>query len=96
MITQTCPAREIDGKGRTIEDMIAGRKYSIDYCQRECRSLQRQDGHQIGRLLARVTNYLETRSRRASHYTEYVQPEKRCDETERIWSQDRVVQGAAS
>jgi hypothetical protein len=27
--------REIDGKGRTVRDLLAGRKYSIDYYQRE-------------------------------------------------------------
>ena len=29
------PPREIDGKGRTIRELIAGRKYSIGYRQRE-------------------------------------------------------------
>jgi Protein of unknown function DUF262/Protein of unknown function (DUF1524) len=28
-------SREIDGKGRTIRDLLGGRKYSIDYYQRE-------------------------------------------------------------
>jgi hypothetical protein len=28
-------SREIDGKGRTIRELLAGRKYSIDYYQRE-------------------------------------------------------------
>ena len=27
--------REIDGKGRTVRELLAGRKYSIDYYQRE-------------------------------------------------------------
>ena len=27
----TGPTREIDGKGRTIRELLAGRKYSIDY-----------------------------------------------------------------
>ena len=31
----TGPSREIDGKGRTIRELLAGRKYSIDYYQRE-------------------------------------------------------------
>ena len=35
MTTSTRPSREIDGKGRTIRDLLAGRKYSIDYYQRE-------------------------------------------------------------
>jgi uncharacterized protein with ParB-like and HNH nuclease domain len=29
------PSREIDGKGRTVRDSLACRKYSIDYYQRE-------------------------------------------------------------
>jgi hypothetical protein len=29
------PSREIDGKGRTVRELLAGRKYSIDYYQRE-------------------------------------------------------------
>ncbi len=28
-------SREIDGKGRTVRELLAGRKYSIDYYQRE-------------------------------------------------------------
>jgi uncharacterized protein with ParB-like and HNH nuclease domain len=27
--------REIDGKGRTVRELLSGRKYSIDYYQRE-------------------------------------------------------------
>ena len=29
------PPREIDGKSRTVHELLAGRKYSIDYYQRE-------------------------------------------------------------
>lgn len=29
------PSREIDGQGRTVRRLLAGRKYSIDYYQRE-------------------------------------------------------------
>jgi hypothetical protein len=29
------PSREIDGKGRTVRELLAARKYSIDYYQRE-------------------------------------------------------------
>ncbi len=35
------PSREIDGKGRTVRDLLAGRKYSIDYYQREYKWQQR-------------------------------------------------------
>jgi len=42
MITPTRPPREIDGKGRTIRELLAGRKYSIDYYQREYKWQQKQ------------------------------------------------------
>lgn len=35
MTTSARASREIDGKGRTIRELLAGRKYSIDYYQRE-------------------------------------------------------------
>lgn len=35
--TATRSTREIDGKGRTIRELLAGRKYSIDYYQRDYR-----------------------------------------------------------
>src|SRR6266571_965674 len=38
----TSPSREIDGKGRTIRELLAGRKYSIDYYQREYKWKQKQ------------------------------------------------------
>ena len=37
MTTASRPSREIDGKGRTVRGLLAGRKYSIDYYQREYR-----------------------------------------------------------
>ena len=36
------PPREIDGKGRTVRELLAGRKYSIDYYQREYKWQQKQ------------------------------------------------------
>ena len=36
------PSREIDGKGRTIRELLAGRKYSIDYYQREYKWQRKQ------------------------------------------------------
>lgn len=35
MATDRQVSREIDGKGRTVRELFAGRKYSIDYYQRE-------------------------------------------------------------
>lgn len=42
MTTAPRPSREIDGKGRTVRDLLAGRKYSIDYYQREYKWQQKQ------------------------------------------------------
>lgn len=35
-------SREVDGKGRTVRELLAGRKYSIDYYQREYKWQQKQ------------------------------------------------------
>ncbi len=35
-------SRDIDGKGRTVRELLAGRKYSIDYYQREYKWQQKQ------------------------------------------------------
>ena len=42
MTTTNRPPREIDGKGRTVRELLAGRKYSIDYYQREYKWQQKQ------------------------------------------------------
>jgi uncharacterized protein with ParB-like and HNH nuclease domain len=42
MATDEETPREIDGKGRTVRDLLAGRKYSIDYYQREYKWQQKQ------------------------------------------------------
>lgn len=42
MTTAPRPSREIDGKGRTVRDLLAGRSYSIDYYQREYKWQQKQ------------------------------------------------------
>ena len=43
MTTPTAhPSREIDGKGRTVRELLAGRKYSIDYYQREYKGGKKQ------------------------------------------------------
>lgn len=41
------PSREIDGKGRTVRELLAGRKYAIDYYQREYRWQQKQLAERI-------------------------------------------------
>jgi hypothetical protein len=46
MSTAQCPSREIDGKGRTVCELLA-RRHSIDCCQREYRRRQRQVAERI-------------------------------------------------
>ena len=47
------PSREIDGKGRTIRELLAGRKYSIDYYQREYKWQQKQVAELLDDLAAK-------------------------------------------
>src|SRR5205823_10278955 len=42
--------REIDGKGKTVRELLAGRKYSIDYYQREYKWQTKQVGELIDDL----------------------------------------------
>jgi hypothetical protein len=48
--------------------------------------LHGMNGHQIHRLLARMTDYLETRSSQASRYAEYAQGGRKGYEIEHIWA----------
>jgi len=48
--------------------------------------LHGMNGRQIHRLLARMTDYVETRSGMASHYNEYAQRGKNGYEVEHIWA----------
>lgn len=70
MNTQSRPPREIDGKGRTVRELLAGRKYSIDYYQREYKWQQKQvaqliddlankflDSHEEGNERSAVAEY---------------------------------------
>ena len=47
------PSREIDGRGRTIRELLAGRKYSIDYYQREYKWQKKQVGELIDDLASK-------------------------------------------
>lgn len=53
MTTAPRPSREIDGKGRTVRELLAGRKYSIDYYQREYKWQQKQVAELIDDLAAK-------------------------------------------
>jgi len=62
--------REIDGKGRSVRELLAGRKYSIDYYQREYKWQQKQvtelledlaskflESHELGNERSAVADY---------------------------------------
>jgi hypothetical protein len=57
MTTERRPPREIDGKGKTVRELLAGRKYSIDYYQREYKWLTKQVAELIDDL---STKFLES------------------------------------
>lgn len=66
MTTQSRLPREIDGKGRTIRELLAGRKYSIDYYQREYKWQQKQVTELIDDLASKfLENHEEGNERSA-------------------------------
>lgn len=67
------PPREIDGKGRSIRELLAGRKYSIDYYQREYKWQQKQVAELIDDLSSKfLESHEKSNERNAvreySHY----------------------------
>ena len=60
------PPREIDGKGRTIRELLAGRKYSIDYYQREYKWQQKQVAELIDDLAAKFLESHEAGNERSA------------------------------
>ena len=60
------PSREIDGKGRTVRELLAGRKYSIDYYQREYKWQQKQVTEMIHDLASKfLESHEESNERNA-------------------------------
>jgi uncharacterized protein with ParB-like and HNH nuclease domain len=60
-MTSIRQSREIDGKGRTIRELLSGRKYSIDYYQREYKWQQKQLAELIDDL---ASKFLERHDRK--------------------------------
>lgn len=59
-------AREIEGKGRTIRELLAGRKYSIDYYQREYKWQRKQVSELLDDLADKfLSSHDPTNERRA-------------------------------
>ncbi|MGB8378770.1 MAG: DUF262 domain-containing protein, partial [Rhodanobacteraceae bacterium] len=59
-------SREIDGKGRTVRELLAGRKYSIDYYQREYKWQQKQVAELIDDLAAKFLESHEEGNERSA------------------------------
>jgi hypothetical protein len=59
-------SREIDGKGRTIRELLAGRKYSIDYYQREYKWKQKQLAELLDDLSGKFLDSYESGDERSA------------------------------
>jgi len=64
MATGPRPSRDIDAKSRTVRELLAGRKYSIDYYQREYNWQRKQVAELINDLAAK---FLESHDSHESH-----------------------------
>jgi hypothetical protein len=59
-------SREIDGKGRTVRELLSGRKYSIDYYQREYKWQQKQVAELLDDFAAKFLESHEEGNERSS------------------------------
>ena len=66
MISEGHPAREIDGKGRTVRELLGGHKYSIDYYQREYKWQTKQVTELIDDLAGKFLESLEESDERTA------------------------------
>ena len=66
MTTTPRASREIDGKGRTVRELLAGRKYSVDYYQREYKWQQKQVAELIADLSAKFLESHEEGNERSA------------------------------
>ena len=64
--TERRVSREIDGKGRTVRELLAGRKYSIDYYQREYKWQQKQVSELIDDLTTKFSESHEDGNERSA------------------------------
>jgi hypothetical protein len=65
-MTTEAPSREIDGKGRTVRELLAGRKYSIDYYQREYKWQRKQVAELLEDLVGTFLDSYEEGNERAA------------------------------
>jgi uncharacterized protein with ParB-like and HNH nuclease domain len=59
-------SREIDGKGRTVRELLANRKYSIDFYQREYKWRHKQVAELIEDLAAKFLESYEEGDERSA------------------------------
>ena len=59
MNTNPRASREIDGDGRTVRQLLANRKYSIDYYQRDCKWQRKQVAELLEDLAAKFLDSYE-------------------------------------
>ncbi|HEX5309072.1 MAG TPA: DUF262 domain-containing protein [Solirubrobacteraceae bacterium] len=60
MVVSVRQSRQIDGKGKTVRELLAGRKYSIDYYQREYKWQTKQVAELIGDLASKFSESYES------------------------------------
>lgn len=81
-----------DIRGKSVTDLVTLLRKNLDgeaettFASNDRFYLHGMNGRQIHRLLARMTDYVETQSGLASHYTEYAQRGKKGYEIEHIWA----------
>jgi hypothetical protein len=81
--------RDIRGKSATDSAAILTQRLAEDqetFAKNERFALHGMNGRPIHRLLARMTDYVETRSGMASRYAEYMATGKKRYEIEHIWA----------
>jgi Protein of unknown function (DUF1524) len=80
-----------DIRDKTVADLAGLLRERLDaetetFASNDRFRLHGMNGRQIHRLLARMTDYIETRSGQASHYAEYAQRGRKGYEIEHIWA----------
>lgn len=66
MNTNSKASREIDGDGRTVRQLLANRKYSIDYYQREYKWQRKQVAELLEDLAAKFLDSYEAGNERSA------------------------------
>ncbi len=80
-----------DIRGNNVDELVVSLRKRLeaepeDFSTNDSFHLHGMNGRQIHRLLARMTDYVETRSGMASHYAEYAQRGRTGYEIEHIWA----------